>query len=212
LICVSLREPDVERLRDALRGLDLAEIRLDLIRLTAAEVKSVFSLPVSLVASFRPGRAGDGERLESLALAIRSGAKYADVEVDSPEGFRREVGAMARSSGCRLIVSHHDDRATPARDTLDDIADRCRTSGADITKIACRVHSPSDCARLLSLYDRPEPMIALGLGELGAFTRVVAPLLGAPFTYASLAPGKETADGQLDRTTLGERIKALTGT
>lgn len=211
MICVSLREPDYQRLRAGLEGLALAEIRLDAARLSAEEVKSLFSLPVSLVAAFRPGGVGQSLRLDTLSLAIRSGAKYVDLELESPEDYRRELIAIARTSGCRVIVSYHNSDETPSRRKLEDVIDRCRDAGADITKMACRVRSSADCARLLSLYDRAEPMIAFGLGQLGTFTRVVAPFLGAPFTYACLAPGSETGDGQLDWKTMQEHIKALAG-
>lgn len=211
MICVSLREPDYRRLRAALKGLPLAEIRLDATRLSSEEVKSLFSLPLSLIATFRPGGAEDARRRETLSLAVRSGAKYVDLELESPKDFKRELTAIARSSGCKVIVSFHDPNGIPDRRKLEAIADRCRAAGADITKIACRVGSAAECSRLLSLYDRPEPMIALGLGRFGTVTRIVAPLLGAPFTYASLAPGSETGEGQLDWKTLQKRIEALAG-
>ena len=45
-------------------------------------------------------------------------------------------------------------------------------------------------------------MIALGMGKKGKITRLAAPLLGAPFTYASPAAGSETGPGQLEMDTL----------
>jgi 3-dehydroquinate dehydratase type I len=81
--------------------------------------------------------------------------------------------------------------------------------GADIAKIACHVHSFTDCARILSLYQKKREIIAFGLGKMGTFTRIASLFLGAPFTYAALAPGKETADGQLDRQRLQTILDAL---
>ena len=40
------------------------------------------------------------------------------------------------------------------------------------------------------------------MGSGGKITRIVAPLIGGLFTYASLRPGKEVADGQIDRAAL----------
>jgi 3-dehydroquinate dehydratase len=57
--------------------------------------------------------------------------------------------------------------------------------------------------------DCPSLLEALGLGPVGTFTRVVATRLGAPFTYASLRPGRDTAEGQLDWRTLQDRMRAL---
>jgi 3-dehydroquinate dehydratase-1 len=41
------------------------------------------------------------------------------------------------------------------------------------------------------------PIIAVSMGDAGKISRVVAPLLGAYLTYASLRKGKESAPGQL---------------
>lgn len=60
---------------------------------------------------------------------------------------------------------------------------------------------------MLSLYESRKNVIALGMGPLGVITRIAAPFLGAPLTYASLAPGKETAEGQPDLKTLEAVMK-----
>jgi len=211
LICISLREPDYQSFVAALSGLEMAEIRMDGAKLSPAEVESIFSRPLVLVATFRPGGVRLKKRAEMLSLAIRAGARFVDLELQSPPAFRDELVKAARASRCRVIISYHNDRKTPDRPLLEQIADRCFRAGADIAKLACRVHSQGDCARLLSLYDQSRPIIALGLGRLGIMTRIVAPSLGAPFTYASLAPGRQTADGQLDWKAMREKIRALGG-
>ena len=83
--------------------------------------------------------------------------------------------------------------------------------GADIAKIACKVHSERDNIRLLGLLDREKSggeLVVVGMGEQGRITRIVAPFLGSPFTYASLAEGKETAVGQVSKNKL-ENIMRL---
>jgi 3-dehydroquinate dehydratase-1 len=49
------------------------------------------------------------------------------------------------------------------------------------------------------------------MGPKGRLTRVVAPLLGSQFTYASAAGGKETAEGQIEREELEKIMEALRG-
>jgi len=49
------------------------------------------------------------------------------------------------------------------------------------------------------------------MGQKGKITRVAAPLLGAPFAYASFKPGSETAEGQLDRKSLKTILKYFEG-
>ena len=52
-------------------------------------------------------------------------------------------------------------------------------------------------------------IIVIGMGEKGKITRIVAPLLGSPFTYASLKEGKETAEGQISVDRLKELMRLL---
>jgi 3-dehydroquinate dehydratase-1 len=47
------------------------------------------------------------------------------------------------------------------------------------------------------------------MGKDGRITRIAAPLLGAPFTYASLDNTRETASGQLDSRTLKQIIDMI---
>lgn len=187
----------------------MAEIRMDGTSLSPDQVKSIFCRPVSLVATFRPGGVNLAKRMEMLSLAIRSGARFVDLELESPSEFRDELVKIARDSQCKVIISYHNDQETPGRPLLDQITDQCFRAGADIAKLACMAHSNGDCARLFSLYDQSRPIIALGMGRLGTITRIVAPLLGAPFTYASLTPQHETAEGQLDWKTMQDILHAL---
>ena len=43
-----------------------------------------------------------------------------------------------------------------------------------------------DNSKILSLYKAPGRLVAIGMGDLGKISRIVAPFLGAEFTYASL--------------------------
>ncbi len=212
MICVSLREPDHRGFAAGLAGLELAEIRLDGAALSSDETKDLFARPLKLIATYRPtGKASPEVRRERLALAIRSGAGYVDLELDSPPGYREELLPIARERGCRIIISHHDERGTPGRPALERIVEQCFAAGADIAKIACRVNAPDDAASLLSLYGKFHPLIALGMGPLGAVTRIAAPFLGAPFTYASITSDRPTADGQLDYKTLRDILGKIGG-
>ncbi len=210
MICVSLAEPSFRDCLKALKGLPMSEIRLDLTPLTLDEVRTVFASPLPLVATFRPGRAPVARRREALATAIASGAAYVDIEAEAPPDYRKGLVGVARKHGCRVILSSHSGRPPSAPAALALLRDRSFRQGADIVKVVRRVRTVRDCARLLALYDTPRAtrVIALGTGSLGFVTRVAATFLGAPFTYASLGRGKETAAGQPDWRAL-ERILGL---
>jgi 3-dehydroquinate dehydratase type I len=209
MICVSIAEPNLEDCLAAVKGLELAEIRIDKTGLSLLDIKQLFAGPVKLVATCRPGPRPEEERLAALLAAIAAGAAYVDIEVDAARDFREAVLAAAREKNCRVIVSYHNHTETPLRHYLLQIIEECFDLGADIAKIVCRVKNSQDCVRILSLYESRKNLIALGMGGLGAITRIAAPFLGAPLTYASLAPGKETAEGQPDLRTLESVMKFL---
>ncbi len=210
MICVSLAEPTRERCLAALAGVDFAEIRID--RMTSVnerDVRSIFSGGKRLIATCRPGGGPEPDRKILLLAAIEAGAAYVDVEIDAAKDFRRSLIESAARTGCRVIVSYHDFIRTPPRAGLEDIVGRCFAMGANIAKIACLVESDRDNARLLGLLDDPRPMAVMGLGRLGAKTRVMAPLLGAAFVYASPGEGRETADGQIPAGRLSDLLRTM---
>lgn len=207
MICVSIAEPTFEECLAALEGLELAEVRLDKVSLSREEIARLFAAPVKLIATCRPGGLPDEERKAILLTALAAGAAFVDIEVQSGPDLRQPVIEAARGRGSRVIMSYHNHEETPLRQALTLMVEECFDLGADIAKIVCRVKSPQDCVRLLSLYETRQNVIALGLGRLGVITRIAAPFLGAPLTYASLGPGKETAEGQPDYKTLETVMK-----
>lgn len=210
MICVSLAEPDLRACLAALEGLPMAEIRLDLTPLSMEGIGEVFRRPLPLVATFRPGRVPAAARAAALEAAIRAGAAYVDVEAEAPPAYRDRIVRAARRAGCRVILSSHSAGRPSGAGLLARKREALFRKGADVVKIVRRAVSVADVLALLSLYDTPKRgrVIALGTGRAGVVTRIAAPLLGAPFTYASSGPGRETAAGQLDWRTL-ERILEL---
>jgi 3-dehydroquinate dehydratase-1 len=209
VICVSIMERTKEATLAALCGVEFAEVRLDALPPSAEDAREIFRAHPRLIATMRPGPHPDEQRLTVLAAAIGAGAAYVDIELDSPTILREGVLAEARRHGCEVIVSHHDHERTPGREELVRIVGECFAAGADIAKVACRADSARDAARILGLLDDGRPIVAIGMGRMGRMTRVVAPLLGSPFTYASRGAGAETAEGQLDEGTLRRILREI---
>ena len=155
-------------------------------RLTAADVRTIFSRHHNLIATCSPGVFPDDHRKMLLLEAIRAGAAFVDVEVDAPTGYREEIMGCAKSGGCAIIVSFHDYARTPGREELASTVSACFSMGADIAKIACMVLNDADNARLLGLLDDARKIVVVGMGEMGRITRIAAPLLGSPFTLRML--------------------------
>ncbi|OPY71647.1 MAG: 3-dehydroquinate dehydratase [Syntrophorhabdus sp. PtaU1.Bin002] len=211
MICVSIAERSTEACLKALSGLDFAEIRMEGMNLTLEDIRTIFSQSLTLMATCRPGILEDGQRRDLLISAIEAGARYVDIEAGSDSRYRQAIVDRARACGCQVVMSFHDYNRTPPLKTLKQIISLCFAEGADIAKIACKVHSERDNIRLLCLLDREKSggeLVVIGMGEQGRITRIVAPLLGSPFTYASLAEGKETASGQVSKNKL-ENIMRL---
>ena len=206
MLCVSIADIDFEQCKKILQDVDLAEIRLDKLDFSPRQVEDIFSMPGKWIATYRPGRISESERKEFLITAIEAGAAYVDIEIEADDSFLKPIIEAARKKRSKVVVSYHNFENTPVKTELPAIVGRCFDRGADIAKIACRVLCEADSARILSLYDSPAgargKILAIGMGERGKITRVAAPLLGAPFTFAALSPGQKTAPGQLDIKTL----------
>ena len=220
MICVSVAEPTVKRCLEALKDLDFAEVRIDAMKVTIEDMEKIFSKSLTLIATFMPagptvmpGKAADSDtRKRFLIAAIEAGARYVDIEVQSGSEYRKEIIEKAKVKNCKVIISFHDFQSTPEMKKLEEIAALCFSKGADIAKIACRVNSERDNLRLLELLNNDDYQgrtVVIGMGNKGRITRVAAPLLGSPFTLASISKGKETAEGQIEKDTLERMIRLL---
>jgi 3-dehydroquinate dehydratase-1 len=209
MICVSISEDTVESCLEVLDGCSFAEIRMDRMSPSREDVERIFSSGKNLIATYRPGTIREEDRATFLLAAVEAGASYVDVELDSSEDLRKRVVEKARAKGCAVIVSHHDYDRTPGRETLIGTVSACFQAGADIAKVACNVRSERDNARLLGLLDSDQDVVVIGMGRKGRITRILAPLLGSPFTYAASARGKETAEGQIDAWTMKRYLEFL---
>jgi 3-dehydroquinate dehydratase type I len=175
----------------------MAELRLDLVGLSDAEVAKVLDRPVEFIAACRPGKFPDAERLRLLALAAKRGAAYIDVEMDSSPSFRKSAMEAARGAGAKVIISHHDVKGTPSLKSLKAIVGRARRLGADVVKVACLARTRAENAMLLALLDGADDVVVVGLGAKGRTSRLAAPLLGSQFIYAAPDEGTKTEAGQL---------------
>jgi len=212
MICVSINEVYSFNYLKSEMNIELVEIRMDKMKLTMEDVAEIFSQPITLIATCRPGIYNNEERKEYLVAAIEAGARYVDIEVESGSTYRREIMEKARTKGCKVIISFHDYEKTPPVERLKEIVSFCFKEGADIAKVACKANSSIDCARLLGLLGHEafsERLVVVGMGEKGKITRIVSLLLGSPFTYASYTTGQETAEGQIEKDRLEKIMRSL---
>ena len=208
-VCASIfHENGADMIKSAaaamISGADLVEIRLDaLTELDPEGVRDLLKqIPHPLIATNRmKGEGGffqgsETERIEVL-LAAAEWADYVDVELQTRDKHKSEIIKASKST----IISYHNFQETPPRDELFRIA-RMATAEGDLAKLAVMPQKMQDTLTVLEVVCRCENTIAIAMGKLGSYTRVVAPLLGSPITYASLEG--EIAPGQLDIKTTRE--------
>ncbi len=209
MICISISDKNPDRCLSMLAKAEMAEIRLDLTGFDEDGIKKVFAYPKPLIATLRPGDYDDNERIAKLKLAVEAGAQYVDIEVESEPGYREELVNFAKKHQCKVIISYHNFDFTPLREDLEKIVATCIDYNADIVKVATMVKNDQEAAALFSLYDTLTNILAIGMGEKGKITRIMAPFLGAPFTFAAPDDGGNTAPGQLTYSRMKKIIEQL---
>jgi 3-dehydroquinate dehydratase type I len=143
------------------------------------------------------------ERVALLKDAVALGADYVDIEARTEKHLISELVAQIEKhhNHTKWIVSSHDFSGTPSDKALRKKFDACSRVGGDIVKIVTHAHAVDDNLRVLGLIpyarNKGRAIIAFCMGGEGKISRVMAPLLGAAWSYASLEKGAESASGQL---------------
>jgi len=137
------------------------------------------------------------------------GATFIDIEIESSDAHVSQLISHARKCQTGVIISYHNFEETPDRTEMTDIITQCYERGGDVAKLATQVNSKKDLRSLVSLYDIPGRKVIVGMGREGRITRIMAPHLGAEFTFAAAGDGSETAPGQLSVNQLKEIYKVI---
>ncbi len=208
MICTSIQNKTYDEILALLDDpwIEMAEIRLDRCDLSDEEIEDLFAnTDTPLIATCRIVEVGAKEAERRLGVAIRAGARFADLEVEADAGFSKRFRSACEECGTEIIRSFHDYSGTPDLEYLQQLRDRCYRYGADIAKIVVTAHSAADASRVLALYDG-HPLVAFAMGPLGRDTRIACLKAGAPFSYASLSDAEATAPGQIDYITMHREV------
>jgi len=205
-ICVSVAAVDGEGAIEATRKAvayspDLIEVRLDYMEKVKdlGKLRSITEIPI--IATNRPkGEGGlfkgsEKKRICALLSACETGFDYVDLELTASESIEQ-----IRDLGARVILSHHNFSDTPSLIRLNDILDEMLKHRPDICKIvgtACTIGDNLSYLELIRLSKGKTSIVSFGMGEAGLLSRILSPLIGGEYTYASTAEGEETAQGQL---------------
>jgi len=199
---IAMRQPpDLFELRlDCLYGMvDQLERKMSILS-AKGQTRRGESSPVIITARDpREGGANNLSRKERHELLLRflPHAKYVDVELRSARAFKTLL-ASARKQNVRRILSFHDFKSTPSPRGLRAKAALAKVQGADIFKIATRTDTPAQLARLIDFVTDKEvdlPVSAMGIGRLGAISRLLLARCGSVLNYAALH--RSQVEGQL---------------
>jgi 3-dehydroquinate dehydratase-1 len=182
---------------------DLFELRLDrLVRVIDRLENKISRLRAPLVITARHPMEGGTNRLSpserhNLLARFLSRARYIDVELRSAPVFV-SLFRLARKQNVRHIISVHHLKSTPSPSRLRAQARAAKTYGADFFKVATRTDTPAQLTRLLDFAAAKDVDIAvsaMGIGKLGATSRVLLACCGSALVYVSL--GRSDIEGQM---------------
>ena len=123
---------------------------------------------------------------------------YIDIELQSNDEYIEKI----HDSGVTTIVSYHDFEKTPELEEINYIVEKEKELG-DIAKVAFMPQNLEDTLTILAILSHFDNTIAISMGDLGSYTRVMASKFDSPITFA--AGTDVTAPGQIDI----ETMKAL---
>jgi len=127
------------------------------------------------------------ERQKILIKLAKFKPAYIDIELSLAQS-KPELIDIIRKLGVLLIISWHDFRDTPPFQILKNTFNKAKFLG-DLVKIVPMANNFMDNLSILKLYEISEldRLIAFCMGEKGQISRILCPLFGSPFTYASLS-------------------------
>lgn len=199
-ICTVIVNRDLAAIREIEPLTDLFEIRIDLIGDGWQELVKQLNKPwIACNRCAEEGGSWKGDeagRIEELLRAIELGADIVDIEL----GTRKLESVVQRTNNrVKCILSFHELERTPTLEKMREIVNRQRDAGADICKVVTTAQRFEDNLTVLQLITEfpGTRIVSLAMGTLGLTSRILCPLIGGDFTYASIAPGKESAAGQI---------------
>jgi 3-dehydroquinate dehydratase-1 len=199
-ICAAIVNSDVDAIKRIESMVDLFEVRIDLIgegwRGVAGRLKKPWIACNRMAAEGGAWRGGESARIRELLSALELGASIVDIELGTPD-IEKVVGEVKGCADC--LLSYHDLEKTPPINEMREIIKKQIDAGADIGKVVTTAHSFKDnLATLRIIKDFPEiKVVTFAMGEAGKISRVLCPMVGGYFTYASVEEGRESAEGQI---------------
>ena len=199
-ICAVIVNNDLEAIKRVEPFVQLFEVRIDLIGNGWQELVKQLQKP--WIACNRIADEGgkwegsEESRIEELLKAVELGASIVDIEL-ATTNLGEAIPPIKQKTKC--LLSFHDLEKTPPLLRMKDIVRRELDAGADICKVVTTAQRFEDNLTILQLIaEFPKTrIVSFAMGPLGFTSRILCPLVGGDFTYASIEKGKESASGQI---------------
>ena len=135
-------------------------------------------------------------RLKWLSEVAEMNPAFIDLELESAKTISENIHELFPGD-ISLIISSHNYQNTPTITELKRMAKDSISIGSYV-KIITKANSIEDNTTILSLYNHIKRgnLISFCMGNNGLISRILCPMVGSPFTYASLG-NLVTADGQI---------------
>ncbi len=191
-----------QEIREAALTAEMIELRLDyLLHLDFSEIKRLREeCKVAVIITLRSNKEGghykgsEKTRLKMLLKLAALNPDYLDIEHHVSKPFIKAIANKHPTIG--IIISYHNFTNMPKN--LNKIYKALQRHKAHYYKIAATAKSSLDALRLLCFSKSKNPnLIAVSMGSIGQFGRIIAHHMGSPITYAILSEEKKTAPGQL---------------
>lgn len=176
----ALKEPDISEIRQTIEEINFPTIATNRINTEGG--------------SFN----GSEEERINILYECCDLADYVDIELQSDDEYINKI----KETGITTIVSYHDFEKTPDLNEIMYIVEKEHELG-DIAKVAFMPQNLEDTLTILAVLSHCRDTIAISMGDLGSYTRIMASKFDSPITFAA---GRDaTAPGQIDI----ETMKAL---
>lgn len=184
------------------KGADILEFRIDALKNpNIKQIKSTIEeINFPMIATNRINTEGGSfkgseEERFNILYGCCDLVDYVDIELQSDDEYINKI----HDTGVKTIVSYHDFEKTPKLNEILYIVEKEQDLG-DIAKVAFMPQNLEDTLTILAVLSHCENTIAISMGDLGSYTRVMAAKFDSPITFA--AGTDVTAPGQIDIETM----------
>ena len=207
-ICVSILPRNISEALTLVKKVEeakanLIEVRLDCIETATNLEELVQSTKTPLIATdklasekgFFSGT--EAERQQRLLNAAESGFEYVDIDLSSSNC--QEIDRL-KQLGAKPIISCHKFDGPLSRPAMERVLKQEIASNASVCKIVVTAKKIEDNLAVLNFvafHSAKTKLVCFCMGEAGRVSRLLSPMFGAFFTFASLEQGSETASGQM---------------